>query len=254
MENKIDFVEQMRTVKAYLNSKENREVCEPFILDCQRLAENAYQYKDRIKSIYEKLNGEVIRREYAVGGENLHRGFYCPSPVFDVVVGKAARGKLLKRLTIRSHPTYTYCFNKDNRLIITDHHGSSEVVLHNDGVETGIGFSNEYEITTLAECTYDGNQIKSFVHCLYNSYNKKCDYYYLETYEYSEGKLMSSDLFQFSNSCTAPILQHSKYLFQHDEEGYLLHYTVVEYDERNRVKEDSCWKDHVFDVYLKRKV
>ena len=39
----------------------------------------------------------VCSIEYGRGGELFHRGYYFPSPFFDLVVGNANRGRLVKR-------------------------------------------------------------------------------------------------------------------------------------------------------------
>ncbi len=238
----------------YLNSKENREKCKPYLLECQRLDETVKRYTDQCQQIFEKLNAEVVREQYAVGGD-LHRGFYCPSPVFDIVIGNTHRGKLLKRLTIRSHPSHTYRYNKDDRMIlVTDQYNRHEIILRNGNVETGILFYDKGKISSISECIYDGNRIQSYVNFLYSSYNIQHSRYDYETYEYSTEGLKSADLFEFSDFRNKPALRHSKYIFQHDEEGYLSHYTSVEFDMRDMVKEDAYWKNHTFDVYIKRKV
>lgn len=250
-----DINRSWREFNDYLNSKENREICKPFLLDCQRFAEISRFYIDQYWSIFEKLSNDVFKEECAVGGDILHRGYYCPSPILDIVVGNGNRGKLLKRLTSRSHPTYKYRFDSDERLIIVEHqNGVKEIILQDGSIETGIEFSEKSGILSLSECIYNGSQIQSYAHCLYDSFNNQADNYHLENYEYSMDGLKTSDLFQFSNFRNKPLLRHDKYLFQHDEEGFLSHYTVVEYDERNRVKEDSYTKDRIYDVYLKRKV
>lgn len=239
----------------YINSKENREKCKPFLLDCQRFAATAERYKDQCQLFFDELVDEVVREEYAVGGEILHRGYYCPSPILDIVVGNGNRGKLLKRLTSRSHPTYIYRFNKDDRLIIVENqNGIKEIILRDGSIETGIEFSKRCEILSLTECIYSGSQIQSYSHCLYDSNTKISDNYHLENYKYSMDGLESADLFRFSNFRNKPLIRHDKYLFQHDEEGFLSHYKLIEYDERNRAKEDSYTKDRIYDVYLKRKV
>lgn len=59
---------------------------------------------------------QVIRKEFG-SQSDLHRGFYCPSPVYDIFVGNVKRGKLLKNLTKRSANYYVYGFDESDKII-----------------------------------------------------------------------------------------------------------------------------------------
>ena len=254
MDKEMNFDERWKEVNAYFRSRENIEICKPFMIECQRLAKVAMQHQDQCGSIFDQLNSKTVREEYSAGGKALHRGYYCPSPVFDIVTGKSNRGKLLKRLTSRSRPSFKYCFDKDDRMIIVSNQSDGkEIVLRDGNVETGIGFSERHGISTLAECTYDGSRILSYIYCSYNRHESLANNYRREDYEYSEEGIKSLESFDFFRFRGSQMLRHKKYIFQHDEEGFLSSYTVVEY-EKGSVKEDFFWKDHVFDVCLKRKV
>ena len=54
--------------------------------------------KDSYRSTFEQISKTVVRREQATGGGTMHRGFYCPSIVEDIIIGNINRGKLIKRL------------------------------------------------------------------------------------------------------------------------------------------------------------
>lgn len=223
---------------------------ETFIIECNRLAEIVEQYRGECQLIYERLKNEAVREKFAVGGEKIHRGFYCPSPIIDVV-GNANRGKLLKRLTARSKPTYRYSFDRDGRLIIAEHGGYKEIIIRRDDVETGILFTKKWGIYAVSECIYNGEKIQSYVFGLYDEGEKCINEYSKETYEYSENGLETVDWRRFSNYLGRQTLEHEKYHFSH-KDGYLSQYKVVEYD--GDTPKDSVYNDRVFDVYVKRLV
>ncbi len=58
----------------------------------------------------------VHHEEYAVQCKYIHRGYYCPSPVVELIVGRIKRGKLLKRRTARSRIAYRYVFCDSKRI------------------------------------------------------------------------------------------------------------------------------------------
>lgn len=224
---------------------------ETFILECKRLAEIAEQYHEECKSIYNRLKSEAIREEFSVGGEKLHRGYYCPSPIFDIVVGNVNRGKLLKRLTARIKPVYKYSFDRDGSLIIAEHGSEKEIIIRHSGVEIGILFVGNSHIDAVSECIYDGEKIQSYVFGLYDEGEKCISEYNKESYEYSANGLETVDWFRFTNYLNRQILEHEKYHFIH-KDGYLSQYTVVEYD--GDMPKDTIYNNRIFDVNIKRLV
>lgn len=55
------------------------------------------KFKDKYSCLQDTAVKGIIRFEYAKGGESIHRGYYCPSLVYDLVVGNVKRGRLYKR-------------------------------------------------------------------------------------------------------------------------------------------------------------
>lgn len=245
--------EEIKKYKKYLRSEENKLKCKYYMLDCQRLAETANLYKDRCQLLYDELSNSVNKYEFSSGGEVLHRGYYCPSPIIDIVVGNGKRGKNIKALNAKSKPTYRYGFDSQNNLILVDilHLNEKEIIISNGNIETGICFSNDFGITALSESHYE-NQIVSYVYCSYSSFANCVGDYRKEVYQYSSEGLEVFDMFYFFNNKHAPILQHEQYHFQHDDNGYISKYTVTEYDGEN-IK-DSMLQGHEFHPIIKRKV
>lgn len=249
-----DYFEDFKKTQKYLRSEENKLSCQPYVHECQRLAEVANQYRDKCHLLYNELSSNVVKYEYSSGGEVLHRGYYCPSPILDIVVGNGNRGKLLKTLTAKSKPTYKYGFDSQNELVVVNvlHLDESEIIIRQGNTETGVWFSKDFDINVLSESYYHNNQISSYIFCRYNSFENHVFDYRKEEYRYSAEGLEVADIFRFFNDKKAPILQHEQYHFQHDDEGYLSKYTVAEYD--GEFVKDSMWQDHVYSARIKRKV
>ena len=66
-----------------------------------------------------KRRWRTCYREYSKGGESTHRGYYCPSPVIDLLIGNVSRGRLLKRRPAVNYD-YIYCLNEARQIIMVD--------------------------------------------------------------------------------------------------------------------------------------
>ena len=78
-------------------------------------AEYEYQYD----SLAVTISDDGLRRKYGKGGEMLHRGALCPSPIYDLVIGNVRRGRVLLQPPKEAQPDYVYYFC-GNRLKIAD--------------------------------------------------------------------------------------------------------------------------------------
>jgi len=229
----------------------NIMACIPYIMECGRLSEVAAVFSYQCKELRENNRKEIVTEIHAAGGETIHRGYYCPSPVRDIIENECNRGKLLKSLTTRCKPTYKYCYNSKKELILVDQlyapRETCEILLLQGKIETGITFTEGFGVCAISECTYQNGQIMSYVYALYDSLGGCVVEYRKEEYTYSTIGLEVADIFKFLRA--ENILQYNQYHFQHDESGYLSSYTYTDQSVRRSVLDS-----HVFDVRLKRKV
>ena len=216
---------------------------------------------------------DVVRTEYARGGETIHRGYYCPSPVYDIIVGGASRGRLLKDMKhIKKNPDYTFGFNANNELIVIQNSFYREFIVRDQHTELSIIFS-KYSIEAITECRYVGNQIQSYIYCLF--LEGKVDEYRKEEYSYGDEGLQFVDWYLFipmrihipkeitelvfdKGEEMSPIYSHEKYEFTH-KDGYLYQYKAIPVDDPLNTSIppslDICpLPDLTFDVRLKRKI
>ena len=222
----------------YHRSEENNDRCAPFMADSERLYEIGKSYAENFMELYEKRSDDVIYWENSRGGAGLHRGYYCPSPVLDLVTGGLNRGKLLKRKTTNKSD-FEYGFDANEKLTLTRQNYENiesigaELIFNKDGVETGISaeinsFSEKgYGIKEVSESHYENGRICSWCICFFN-FGQGIWEYRKEDYEYSCEGLKTFDLYSLHYSKAEPMLRHSKYVFEHDEEGYLSRYKVFE--------------------------
>ena len=249
----------------HLQSDENLAICKPFITECERLARVAMEYENQCQDLMAKLSKEVATEQFATGGEALHRGYYCPSPIRDIVIGNSNRGKLLSRLTKRSKPTYQYKFDDNGRMILVDniHYDinstSTEIILHDVGKELGVVsriWNGEQMIEQVSEIIYENGKIISYT--TGDGYgNTDVPYsigqYIREEYTYSEKGIETAHIYHFLNHEFAQLLRHFEFRFQHDEEGYLSEYSEIIHPNSSG-RTEPVLDGQIYSVRVKRKV
>lgn len=233
---------KLETVESSLNLQKE------FKAECNRFTVIAKKYLHNYKKIYLNLISKVVRKEYSTGGKLLYRGYYCPSPVYDIVTGNCNRGKILNKITSKSKLTHEYCFDNNDKLIIINYLYSDyiEILEYFNNIVIGITFSlNLNEIISVTECIYDSYyRIKSFIKA--DSCHNDCciDHLEKEDYEYNHLGLYIAEIYDCLDSKNSPIINYQKYTFEHDNEGYLEQYQV----------EPSIFEDDVYKVLIKRKI
>lgn len=190
-------------------------------------------YRSQYLECFNEAASKVSFEQYGRGGECLHRGYYCPSIVQDIVIGRSNRGRLLKRLGAKE-PDFIYGFDENRQLRTVRRSFLREVIIRQNDSEIGIGISNyDNRIETVSECKYDGGKIKSYALCTCNMYDAEFDKILSvdkELYNYSDGK-MSVDMFQLMSK----ISNHVRYNFP-VEDGYLTSYTYEEFNGEEKKK------------------
>jgi hypothetical protein len=250
----MDLIKALEEQEAYRNSPKNKKDCSLYIEDCSRMVSLVDSYNMRYSELMKVQVANTIYKQYASGGEMLHRGYYLPSPTFDLVTGNCNRGRLLKKVTAGSKIAYEYSFDNNNNLIMVKKQPDTsyetiEIILHEGSSSIGITFDKDKMARDITECIYEDGKITSYLYCLYESYGNKVVTYQKEHYQYTDGLLQATERYDFTPGIM--LLQHNKYDFKHDEEGNLATYHITEY-QGDTIKE-SYWDGHVFQVLRVRK-
>lgn len=188
------------------------------------------QYADSYEHFNERAKENDFRREYAKGGETLHRGFYSPSAL-DLVVSGSGRGRLLKR-TPKCPFSYEYLFNADGRLVCINKYsdffdGVSRIV----EMEFLVYESNE--VLAFAYNLLHGNNLCFISKCKYENSNivcyetasfpipEKSDCYEINVEEFGyENGLMCADRWTYYFPITG-LMHQDEYSFIRNDEGYI---------------------------------
>lgn len=248
----MDFWNEIKKSK-----REKLPECYSFLLkESDLLLSNALALsKEEHKKQMQLCKDQANRSECSMGGEVLHRGYYCPSLIRDIVTGNCNRGRIVKRMTekAKQNISFEYGFHDDKILFAKRKDGKqiyeSEYISYYGNKQIGYSYDKEMNLRAISECIYLNGKIMSYF-LVYVNYDNSIDRCEKEIYEYKNGMLHSAILYlmQTSNSC-----DHEKYVFDHDADGFLSSYKCIEY-ENGVEKEDYYWKDHIFKVYKKRKV
>ncbi len=248
----IEMVKERRNKELKLN--------EFMLSEKNRLAEKVDYYTPLLKNLRDLAVKSAVRKEYSNNENGIYRGYYCPSPVDDLIIGGCRRGKLLKRITKRTNPDKEYLFDSNNRLVAVNSlldwkAVHTEVLIYEDNLVTGINIDNyDNSIIKLSECIYDSdNKIKSFLTASVSS-NKatrtKIDEIELEKYSYDESGLNEAEIISYYKSCKAikNIIKKSfednlaletkldlpdcdtsyeHYIFYHDNDGFIDKYVII---------------------------
>ncbi len=248
----IEMVKERRNKELKLN--------EFMLSEKNRLAEKVDYYTPLLKDLRELAVKSAVRKEYSNNENGIYRGYYCPSPVDDLIIGGCRRGKLLKRITKRTNPDREYLFDSNNRLVAVNSlldwkAVRTEVLIYEDNLVTGIDIDNyDNSIIELSECIYDSdNKIKSFLTASVSS-NKatrtKIDEIELKKYSYDESGLNEAEIISyyesdkvieniikksFENNLTLEAklglpdcdTSYEHYIFHHDNDGFIDRYKLI---------------------------
>ena len=215
----------------------------------------ATEYYNKIPELEKQAVNAVVRTEYSKGREVIHRGFYCPSPVQDRVIGNNKRGKLLKRAP-KSGYTYCYGFDADDRLILvtqtTELDFSIKELLLYEG-NTVISVEYEYplgklEIVSISRCDYEKGKLMVYecahVNCSSDKLLANVGEILTEEYEYNGDMLSTCNMTKWSCGLGVTFNSRDKYVFNYDENGEIVSYTVKQYDGEKEV--EGYWDGYEF--------
>ena len=179
-----DFEKAKQKLEERCKEEEYQKNCQHFILERDRLVKLAERYLPQVNQLKTDFEAAVVRTEYASGCKYLHRGYYCPSLIQDVVVGNVRRGKLLKRLTARTKTCWEYGFNAEGRLIrcedlitkmVADEEylvvATREFLFYEENCIYGITVRSDGTLEAITEEVFQDGKCIRYAYCLCTSYD-----------------------------------------------------------------------------------
>lgn len=155
---KVEIATMCKQISAELLQKEIEYFC--------RLS----QHTDAVHMQYE---------EFATNSRFLHRGYYCPSPVQDVFVANARRGKLQTSNKQNRRITHRYCFNEKSQLVYVESYlpdglTKKEYLFYDQETVYGFAYDSWGTLVGLSREIYSNNRIASYfcASCYIDKINK----------------------------------------------------------------------------------
>lgn len=174
----------------------------------------------------------------------LHRGYYCPSPIYDVVIGNCKRGRILNS---PKHPRawFQYSFDEAGDLIAVTHPVDAALpireYLFREGPQViGVTLDEHHALRFVSMETYENGMLRDYKTALFApTQGLSLWNFRRESYEYDSAGLKSADVVQLDfngSSCERPILRSAdgcqilaSYQAKHQfarKGGYLSAYTT----------------------------
>lgn len=212
-----------------------------------------FQHKEKaaellhIGEAFLKNDGVVTLRSVPRGIEqiganarNLHRGFYCPSPVIDILVMNAKRGKIMIRPSARSKITNRYVYDTANKLIFVDNYidgkmVSSEYLQYQNDIVYGITVGMRSDLIGISEEVYLDGRLRSYIYANYSRFedNLACYQMDCEIYHYDDLGLMGWNHYQlyygWERVAPSGYIKHNRYSLAR-QDGWLTEYTQTNLD------------------------
>lgn len=138
---------------------------------CMPLFQEYLHKESTLESQIQELCSSDIpigKEEYALGSRYMHRGYYCPSPIYDKLVGNARRGRIAKRITKTTRPTNRYEFDIEGKLRLVETinrngHNETEFVFYEEGVVFGLTYDGHDLLSKLSIEQYTEGMITSYL-------------------------------------------------------------------------------------------
>lgn len=175
-----------------------------FSLEVKRFTALAKHYENAAALAGQNIKNNIVRWEYASGGETMSWGYYNPSPILDLTVGGCNRGRILKRITQRSKPSYRYGYDGNGKLIfieiLFDYFKRGVIFEYEDKFVRGIDYllnDSKTEVVSITEIYYDDNgRIMGFEQA--NTVNSpNIHEIFAQVYSYGDDGLYRADDFDF---------------------------------------------------------
>lgn len=159
------------------------------------LADNARLIQPRIERVINETSQNVYSYKYGIGGQNLHRGWYCPSIIYDIVIGNASRGRIVKNYRSQTLPSYRYCFDANGNLSCVDEYyngmiAGKEYLLRDDRTIEGFTVAPSNELMRYCEERYSNSFLSQYSYINYNPCDKTPYFLHSEKYKLEGNRLI----------------------------------------------------------------
>lgn len=223
---------------------------------CEKINLVLPKYIEQKELLALELERSVVRKEFAIGGKTIHRGYYCPSPIYDIIVGGSNRGRLVKRPG-QGEITYVYGMDAANNVVLADSFwGGKEYIFHTGDTVLSIIFRENFPllpVVQVSECSYQNGKLQSYT--LFDADGHNVTAFWREEYSYGKDGLLFADVQRYAIAPQVSVdglMMHQRYYFEHDENGYLSSFLLEAYSNKDLTVPASM--EGPYQIKQKRKV
>lgn len=176
-----------------------QQYCHHFSRKGEELFETAQQLISQKEVLEIACRKHTVREESAIQSRYLHRGYYCPSPVYDLIVGNARRGRILKRPNAKSKPTHVYGFDSNDRLLWCQNNEQKgkEYLVYEGNRILGISLSVNANFYTISEEIYQNKKLTAVYVAHFHGTHPNNVLLKAELYDYDDLGLCNAKLFEY---------------------------------------------------------
>jgi len=205
----------------------NNTFFEKTLTICNEMHNRAMCQKERVISDFQRIITMPLTYKYGVGGINIHRGWYCPSFILDIVIGNSSRGRLTNKCRANTKYNYRYCFDNSDLLTVSEMYldgvkRTSEYIIEEKDKRIGFTFLNDNKLLRYSEECYEENFLISYRYIDYFEVDNVISHLYFEQYK-KEGSDLSFFITEYDKDVH---VSQREYSFTTDDEGFFLYYTV----------------------------
>lgn len=219
-----------------------------FVKNKDYYSEKAECYAELCKASAQDFSSSIAdaadsarRRELSRGGGTIHRGYYCPSPIKDRVIGGCKRGRLISELPSKPDTVYEYFFNASGEMTLVNKYAveqgqmnfiQSEFVTRNDSTTRSFVVEDVTRcphISGISECSYDNGLISSYEYAVIigRADDAFCASIDSERYLYDKNRLVTC--FMDTYICGTETLRSLRYDFIYGDGDTPTGYTLKKY-------------------------
>ncbi len=199
------------------------------------------------KDMMQKYNSfDFLREEFAANARYLHRGYYCPSPIWDSILDNSSRGKILKCPQKTSKISHRYFYDSCNKLRIVEStlpggRKKREYLIYDKNAIYGVAFDEWGTLVGASEEVYNQGKIETYFSAsCYVNFEDRIDWgitsIHYEKYYYKEQQLIEADCYytsfwlddeDFSLTELDSFICGARYRFELDNNKNLKFYRII---------------------------
>ncbi len=206
--------------------KPSQQMIEEYQNDMDAMLSVGERYQERYDELARQISEDTVRIEYASGGELLHRGYHCPSPLLDKLVGGYKRGRKVREPKAGTKYYYKYYYDEHNRMLRCDKYEGNrcleiEFMINEDDHRYGLSFLPDCNaINRLSLEKYSAiGLLGKYLTVLPDFYTGEQNHsiHTSEKYEYDENNQIAKVVFVSGGVPKLKLLQEEMYTVLRDE-------------------------------------